>query len=163
VRRALIADVPAIAPSSVVIDVNTTSHTDEFVTQHLGLIPFQQDDDVDAASLEARVHVTGRAVRGTDVVGWPVSYPEAELVKMAPDQELALTIHFERSTGADHARFARAVAVGMCPTTPDEDEWRISFESNFADDHAHCALQALDAVERELRRARAIVLEAATP
>ena len=41
-RRALISSLRSVAPDRVEIDVNTSAHTDEYIAQRLGLLPFRR-------------------------------------------------------------------------------------------------------------------------
>jgi len=155
-RRALLADLVSRAPSHVDVRLNTSSHTDEFIAMRLGLVPFVASDD-DASPVVVRV--TGRPVLGRDLRG--ALHPDAPVLPLGDGQAVDATLHFAIGTGHDHARFGRAVAVGMRPVGEDEEPTlhSISFETlQGGDDHAACWTEALDALDARLRRARAHLL-----
>jgi DNA-directed RNA polymerase alpha subunit len=159
-RRALISSLRSVAPDRVEIDVNTSAHTDEYIAQRLGLLPFRRGAVTAASCVPLRVR--GRPVRGSDVDG--AAHPDAELLPMGHGQEVALRMRFAEGTGATHARFARAVAVGMRPVEgggeADPPRHAIDFEALTDDDCPRAmwseALDALDALlsraEEEVRR-----------
>lgn len=158
-RRALISDVPTVCPSHVDIHVNTTSHTDEYVAHRLGLVPFRQPDTADGhVSAVAHIrHREARPLRGDDVQGdLRPFHADANILDVCEGQELSCELKFAKRTGTDHARFARAVAVGMRPGTKD-GEHVLSFETLFGDDHDECLRLALDALEARVRAARAVL------
>ena len=144
-RRSLIADVPMIAPSKVVIRRNTTGMTDEFIAQRTGMIPFVQDDEIDPSTMNASLKVEGRNALARDFVGANVVYADLEVAVIAYDQELDMDVFFTRKTGKVHAQFARVCAAAMTPSdTPGMQT--VSFTPLIPGDGHVCVAEAWNAL-----------------
>lgn len=153
-RRSLIADVPMIAPHEVLIEVNTSSHTDEYIAQRIGLVPFTQNVRDDEKILHATINVSGRNLYGRDFQGsnCRATCDDNVVIPMLAGQELRAVVSFCRGTGSTHARFQRTVGVGMY--SPSATENVIEFETLSGDDHAVCVKYALQALRERLLKAR---------
>ena len=126
------ADLESSAPSHVDVRVGTSSHTDEFIAQRLGLRPRAR-----------RVGRAGERARLRPPVLIPTCRGRCTAATVLPlgrGQEVDLTIHFARH-GEEHARPAhggrgmQAVDVdpdGLDPPTRHEDR------AGREDDHASC-------------------------
>tara|TARA_B110000046_G_scaffold138747_2_gene145106 strand:+ start:1835 stop:2377 length:543 start_codon:yes stop_codon:yes gene_type:complete len=151
-RRALIADLEMIAPSHCVVRTNTSCQSDEYVTQRIGLIPFEQGKGWHKT---ATLCVQGRPALARDILsedGGPIPVNgDALIMPLTTTQAIDLTLHFTIHTAAVHARFAKTVAVGM--QTLDAVTHEISFETLFHDEEA-CLAAAIASLRARLLAAR---------
>ena len=153
-RRSLLTDVTMIAPDSVLIEENTSSHTDEYIAHRIGLMPFQHSVRYDESMQDATLNVKGRSVTGADLGGSNVKvmYKDAILVPMIDKQELRLSISFARGKGSRHARFQRVVGIGMKPLA--DDCYAIEYETMSGQDHDACLTQAIQGLRERMLKAR---------
>lgn len=160
IRRALVADLPHVAPSDVIVHKNTTSHTDEYIVHRLGLVPFRCDDKTKLLP-RASIVVVDRDVTGNDIFFGDRSVnvvdPNAPILRMAPGQSLDVEIELCIGTGADNARFARTVAVGMQEAKL--GGFDISFETLIDDDHDECIVDAVDALSQRVQTCKSVIFE----
>ena len=157
-RRALVMDLRTTAPSRVRIRTNTSPWTDEFLAQRIGLIPFASQTG--GENCVATLRVSGRDALASDLVvaskdgggDLAMSPQDGRIViaRMLRDQTLDLDVHFETSTGREHARFTRTVAVGM----QERDGGMVVAFECFGDDHASCAREAIASLRARLEAAR---------
>ena len=165
VRRALISDLKMIAPLYLEIHENTTSHTDEYLSQRIGLIPFSQNHDhstILADTLKARIDVSGRNVYTHDIVsdnGAPVPIEsDICIANLRSGQSIKLDIHFTVGTCKQHARFMRTASVGMRPAQ-NPGEHIISFDTLMeGDDATKCIEEALKSLRTRLEHAKTVIL-----
>ena len=96
IRRALLSDIETIAPDTVRIYKNTSCQPDEFIAHRIGLIPFKPINVDDADLVESNVlSVKDRTAMAHDLVSNSyVAYTDMPIMKMAPGQELKLSITF---------------------------------------------------------------------
>jgi DNA-directed RNA polymerase alpha subunit len=143
VRRALLSDLEAWAPSECTIRVNTSCQTDEFLAHRIGLVPFRKTGgDVAELTLRAQGPAT---VTAADLVGGgfeAVHGAQIELMVLADaEQRLDLTVRLERRRAATHARHALCAAVGL------DAEGTLVFETLDDRPPREALLEALDAIE----------------
>lgn len=166
IRRALIMDVPRLAPSHVVIDVNTSCATDEFLAHRIGQIIFRSTSTTGEKEV-AKLHVKGRCVLASDVIGTVTpSHPETMIIQLTAEQELRLSVHFDVKTGAEHARYSHVHAVAYqpvdaakAPKDAPKGEASSVFELRFStndpsEDAARYLLVALESLYSRLERLR---------
>jgi DNA-directed RNA polymerase alpha subunit len=155
-RRALIADLETVAPSHCVIRTNTSCQPDEYIAHRIGLIPFEQAAGSDGV---ARLNVSGRDALSADIVGVGAApepiHKNMLIMPLGSDQEIDMTIHFARGTGALHAQYSKTVAVGMM--SHENETHELSFETIFGDSEA-CMAEAIDSLEARLREARVVAV-----
>ena len=145
VRRSLTGDVPSWAPYEVVVRENSSCQTDEFLAHRIGLIPFRRTGEGESLDLSGE---GPSFLRIGDAVGpaFEPVFPQIEVMQLAAGQRIDLTIHFDRKTGASHARYAPCAAVGMEKADGD-GRCRLAFEMTGAVDAREAVLAALDALE----------------
>lgn len=131
-RRALLSDVPRIAPSHVRIRKNTSCQSDEFIAHRIGLIPFSSrgggGSEERGSEWTASLCVHGRTAMSDDIVCdlfEPLT--DVPIMMLGCGQTLDLDISFKRGTGADHARFSHVSAVSF--RKDDSTCVRLSFET----------------------------------
>lgn len=153
IRRALITDLPHVAPDDVVVHVNTTYHTDEYVAHRICMVPFQSVDLGKMASASIVVSDRDVLTRDVECTGIrAVGDGDECILRVAPGQTIDVDITFREDTAATHSRFSRTVAVGMRSLALDKHE--ISFETLIDDDHDACMRDAMESLHERLRRAR---------
>lgn len=155
VRRSLLADLRALAPSTVLIHENTSCATDEYIAQRIAMIPFDQtlrDGAIDACTLT--LDVQGRDALSGDLTGQPSPIsPNIRIVHLSPTQRLQIEVSFEVSYGSIHACFMRTAAVGMQPG-PGSGECTLTFDTVHGEDGRECVLEAIHAVRRRLEKVK---------
>lgn len=141
-RRALMTNVPMLAPVRVNIRRNTTVQTDEYIAQRIGLIPFAQDT---AETARAVLNVVDRDAVTSDFRGAKAAYPDIVVATLGPGQALDLDVEFARDTGASHAQYVRTCAVAMQPSTA-RGVHEVSFTPLIAGDAPACVVAAWEAL-----------------
>jgi DNA-directed RNA polymerase subunit D len=131
-RRAMMAEVPAMAIEDVIILENTSVLYDEVVAHRLGLIPLKTDLDafvlpedcdcksdlgcskcrasftLEAAAVEEPVMVYSSDLKGESEVT-PVS-PNIPIVKLGASQRLKLEVYAKLGRGLEHAKWQPTAA-----------------------------------------------------
>lgn len=152
VRRTLTSDVATWAPYELTIRTNTSCQTDEYLAHRIGLIPFRRVPG--NTTTEMVLKKKGSTVLAQDIVGpgFEAVHPHIEVMLLREDQELDLSVHFDRQSASKHARYSPCAAVGM--KALEDGKHRISFE--LLDDKAdpkQVVLEALSAMEDRADRA----------
>ena len=159
VRRALLHDVEAWAPCDVLVRVNTSCQTDEFLAHRIGLVPFRRCDagaggdggDGGESSLELQVAGPGTAyARDLKGPGFEPVEGGVPLMVLGEGQALDLTVRFDRQPASVHARYAMCAAVGM---GYDDAACRLRFETLDGRAPQEVLLEALDALDARVGRA----------
>jgi len=108
-RRALISDIPTIAPNTIVIRKNTSCQTDEYIAHRIGLIPFSQKSATTIGI--AKLDVSDRAANTHDIVGNYSSVHNMVIMKLIEGQCLDVDINFDTKTGLTHSRYSSVAAA----------------------------------------------------
>ena len=138
VRRALMNDVETYAPSEIVVHVNTSSQTDEYIAHRIGLIPFVPTDKPPS---ELSLRVTGRMASTADLTGEGFrAVHETPIVRMIDEQTLHIDIRFAKGTAMTHTKHSHIGPVGYVKTG---DKALISFETIDGTSPVEYALSAL--------------------
>ena len=106
-RRALRTDVERCAPSTITIQDNTSSQTDEYIAHRIGMIPFVPVDGAENPDGELWLKVKDREATSYDLTGAsfkPVH--DIPIVILTAKQCIDLSIRFTRGRGRDHAKFS---------------------------------------------------------
>ena len=143
VRRTLLQDVMMWAPSTVTVRTNTSCQTDEYIAHRIGLIPFRRVGNGDTVEFTC----TGPQMATTAHVRGPAFEPvhEIDVMLLADDQCIDLTIHMEHRKASTHARYSPCAAVGMKQL--DSNRHEISFRSIDGRDEREVLLEALDRLD----------------
>lgn len=149
VRRSMMSDVTTWAPCHLVVRVNTSCQTDEFLAHRVGLIPFRRVGNGTEMTVDRQGPCT---VLARDVVGsaFEAVHDTIEIMKLGDGHRLAFTIVFDEHPASRHARYSACAAVGMTKVDGD-GRHRISFRTLDAERSAkQIVLDALDALERRV-------------
>lgn len=147
VRRSLMSDVRAWAPSRITVRKNTSCQTDEFLAHRIGLIPFRRVGNGD--TMELRVEGP-RVANAEDFVGpaFDVVHGNIPLMVLADQrQALDLTVHFEEQLASTHARFCKCAGVGMRRC---DEGHALSFHTVDGSEEKITLLEAIDALIHRL-------------
>ena len=150
VRRSLISDTAMWAPCSLEVQSNTSCETDEYIAHRVGMIPFRRTGHGETLKLKA---VGPAKVCAKDFVGtcFEPMHGAIVIMELGKEQELDVTVHFDKKRASSHVRYAPLSAVGM--ERVDRSRYRIAFE--VLDDRTPTAAlhEALDALEERVDRA----------
>lgn len=148
VRRSLLTELSTWAPREVVLRVNTSCQTDEFLAHRIGLCPFRR---VAEGGHEMTLRRTGPCVVTTaDLTGpfFDAVHGGIEIVTLGEGHEVDLTVRFDERQAKVHARYSPCAAVGM-ERLDGDGRHRLSFAPlDPARTHRICVLEALDALDR---------------
>ena len=135
-RRFLLATVPTLAVVEVMMDVNTSHFSDEFIAHRLGLVPLMFNGRIPAGRfiLDLDVAVPKASTSAQDVTSMhlmphdprvaPCHYGDPDeatlcagldagvaITKLAPGQHLRARCYAVRGTAEDHAKFGAVTSV----------------------------------------------------
>lgn len=151
VRRTLLSDLYMWAPKEILIRSNMSCQTDEYLAHRIGMIPFRKTGEGDSISLKARgpgmvwsSQFTGCAFKSL--------HNDIEIMLLDNDQELDLTIRFDRQRASKHARYSPCAAVGMTKIG-ESQRYNIRFSSIVAETPKELMLQALDSLDQRVDNA----------
>jgi DNA-directed RNA polymerase alpha subunit len=145
----MMSDVKTWAPCQLVIRINTSCQTDEFLAHRVGLIPFRRVGNGTELTVDREGPCT---VLARDVVGsaFEPVHGAIEIMTLGDGHRLSFTIVFDEHAASHHARYSACAAVGMIKVDGD-GRHRISFRTLDADRSAkQIVLDALEALERRV-------------
>lgn len=150
VRRTLISDLRAWAPHQLTVRANTSTLNDELLAHRIGLIPFRRVGNGSTMTVAATGPCT---VLAGQLLGpaFEAVHPAIEVVHLAADQSIDVTVHFDERTGADHARYATCAAVGM--RERDDGAFDLHLESVHGTPVRELLLSALDRLDARVGNA----------
>jgi DNA-directed RNA polymerase alpha subunit len=113
-RRVIVSERESWAPYQVVIERNTSGHTDEYLAHRIGLIPFRKEErEADGDGL--RLDQTGGLVCARDLEGsgFVAVHGNIPIVSLGKNSELKLNVVFDKRNGRSHARYCSLSAVSI--------------------------------------------------
>jgi hypothetical protein len=149
-RRTLLSDIQTWAPKELLVRVNMSCQTDEFIAHRIGMIPFEKVGEGDKISLSA---MGPRKVLTKDFEGiaFRPIYDNIEVIVLDKDQRIDLTVIFDKQCASKHARYSPCAAVGM--TRTNEGHHKLSFESIDSQTPTELLLCALDHLDERIDKA----------
>jgi DNA-directed RNA polymerase alpha subunit len=142
-RRTLLSDICSEAPFEIVVRTNTSCQSDENLANRIGLIPFKRVSD-DCDTIVLNVSGTNQNVSSKSFFGSFESVYDMPITILGENQNIDLTVNFDRQSGKTHARYQIVYGVGMCKMK--HNEHKITFES-FTRPPKDLMLEALDLLE----------------
>ena len=149
-RRTLLSDIQTWAPKELLVRVNMSCQTDEFIAHRIGMIPFEKVGEGDKISLSATGPGTVLAKDFEGIAFRPI-YNDVEVIILDKDQRIDLTVIFDKQCASKHARYSPCAAVGM--TRTNEGHHKLSFESINSQTPAELLLHALDHLDERIDKA----------
>lgn len=145
-RRTLLSDVRSEAPYNVMVHVNQSCETDEFIAHRIGLIPLRRTGN----GSTMQVKCSGpKMVTAADFesVAFEAVYPDIDIIPLGVGCELRLTIYVDEQRASKHARYSPCCKVGM---KVHDGACTLKFESINATPERDLLRMALDEMERKV-------------
>ena len=142
-RRAIMNDIEAFAPSHIVMRENMTCQTDEYIAHRIAMIPFHLKGN---SSGFLTLNVRDRSAFTSDLVGddFEVATTTIPIIKMIKGQALHFDVYFERGSGKDHAKFSHISRVSYDNKNSHVNMGFETITTRPAIQHLRCAIEAME-------------------